>query len=109
MYATGGGRWCGGSAGMGGRWRLQARPLVPITYRFITPDVKSKTMSIIIAKAKATPSMTAAALAASSYPVAQKTGIEMRIASRLGLQRRQRDVTPTVEEYLRSKRQELPS
>ena len=43
------------------------------------------------------------------FPVAQKTGIEMRIASRLGLQRRQRDVTPTVEEYLRSKRQELPS
>jgi hypothetical protein len=33
----------------------------------------------------------------------------VRIASRLGLQRRQRDVTPTVEEYLRSKRQELPS
>jgi hypothetical protein len=33
----------------------------------------------------------------------------VRIASRLGLQRRQRDVTPTVEEYLRNNRQELPS
>jgi hypothetical protein len=33
----------------------------------------------------------------------------VRIASRLGLQRRQRDVTPTVEEHLRSKRQELRS
>jgi hypothetical protein len=31
-------------------------------------------MSIIIAKAKATPSMTTAALAASSNPIAQKTG-----------------------------------
>jgi hypothetical protein len=37
------------------------------------------------------------------------TSALVRIASRLGLQRRQRDVTPTVEEYLRSKRQELPS
>ena len=40
---------------------------------------------------------------------AQMTSALVRIASRLGLQRRQRDVTPSVEEYLRSKRQELPS
>jgi hypothetical protein len=40
---------------------------------------------------------------------AQMTSALVRIASRLGLQRRRRDVTPTVEEYLRSKRQELPS
>jgi len=40
---------------------------------------------------------------------AQMTSALVRIASRLGLQRRQRDVTPTVEEYLRSKRQELQS
>ena len=40
---------------------------------------------------------------------AQVTSALVRIASRLGLQRRQRDVTPTVEEYLRSKRQELRS
>jgi len=37
------------------------------------------------------------------------TSALVRIASRLGLQRRQRDVTPTVEEYLGSRRQELPS
>src|SRR6476620_7826410 len=40
---------------------------------------------------------------------AQMTSALVRIASRLGLQRRQRDVTPTVEEYLRNNRQELPS
>ena len=50
---------------------------------------------------------------APSVSAARDTMLEpmtlVRIASRLGLQRRQRDVTPTVEEYLRSKRQELPS
>jgi len=40
---------------------------------------------------------------------AQITSALVRIASRLGLQRRQRDVTPNVEDYLRSKRQESPS
>jgi hypothetical protein len=35
---------------------------------------------------------------------AQVTSALVRIASRLGLQRRQRDVTPTVEEYLRNNR-----
>lgn len=40
---------------------------------------------------------------------AQITSALVRIASRLGLQRRQRDVTPNVQEYLRSKRQESPS
>jgi hypothetical protein len=40
---------------------------------------------------------------------AQMTSALVRIPSRLGLQRRHHAVTPTVEEYLRSKRQELPS
>ena len=40
---------------------------------------------------------------------AQVTSALVRIASRLGLRRRQHDVTPTVEQYLRRKRQELPS